>query len=87
VVSNATPRAMSELVRAMADGDLAGARALHYRLTDWMRAAFVESNPVPVKAALAMMGRIHPRVRLPLAPLAEAHRETVARALESAECA
>ena len=85
VVSNATPRAVAELAAAMACGDLARARDLHYRLSDWMRAAFVESNPVPVKAALGMMGRIHPGVRLPLVPLAEAHRDVVAAALRAAE--
>ena len=85
VVSNATPRPMAELARAMARGDLERARVLHHRLADWMRAAFVESNPVPVKAALGMMGRIHPGVRLPLAPLAEAHRDLVAAALRTAE--
>ena len=85
VVSNATPRAVAELARAMACGDLARARDLHYRLSDWMRAAFVESNPVPVKAALGMMGRIHPGVRLPLVPLAEAHRDVVAAALRTAQ--
>ena len=84
VVANATPRAMTELVRAMACGDLPRARALHYRLADWMRVAFVESNPVPVKAALWMMGRIHPHVRLPLAPLAEANRKAVAEAVRGA---
>ena len=83
VVANATPRAMTELVRAMACGDLARARALHYRLADWMRVAFVESNPVPVKAALAMMGRMGPQVRRPLAPLAEANREAVAAAVRA----
>ena len=85
VVSNATPRAMAELVGAMACGDLQRARALHYRLADWMRVAFVESNPVPVKAALGMLGRIHPRVRLPLASLAETHHEAVAAAVRAAE--
>ena len=85
VVSNATPRAVAELAGAMACGDLARARVLHFRLSDWMRAAFVESNPVPVKAALGMMGRIHPGVRLPLVPLAEAHRDVVAAALRAAE--
>ena len=85
VISNATPRAMSDLARAMACGDLGRARDLHYRLGDWMRAAFVESNPVPVKAALGMMGRIHPRVRLPLVPLTAANREVVAAALRTTE--
>ena len=78
-------RARPSVVGAMACGDLRRARTLHYRLADWMRVAFVESNPVPVKAALGMMGRIHPRVRLPLAPLAETHHETVAAAVRAAE--
>ena len=84
VIGNATPRAMSELTAAMACGDLPRTRALHYRLADWMKAAFVESNPVPIKAALAMMGRIQPGVRPPLAPLAEANRAMVAAALRTA---
>ncbi len=84
VVANATPRAMAELVRAMERGDLPRARALHHRLADWMRVAFVESNPVPVKAALWMMGRAHPHVRLPLAPLAESNRRAVAAAVRVA---
>src|SRR6185503_12301403 len=57
VISNATPKAMSELCNRMCAGDIAGARAIHFKLLPWMRAAFVESNPLPAKAALAMMGK------------------------------
>ncbi|HKJ00831.1 MAG TPA: 4-hydroxy-tetrahydrodipicolinate synthase, partial [Longimicrobiales bacterium] len=74
VVSNATPRAMAELTRAALSGDTAAARALHHRLAPWMSAAFIESNPIPVKAALAAMGRLRNVLRLPLVPLAEVHR-------------
>ena len=56
-------------LRACAAGDLVAARALHARLAPWMRAAFVESNPIPVKAALAMLGRMQNVLRLPLVPL------------------
>lgn len=84
VVSNATPRTMSELARAMASGDLEGAQKLHHRLADWMSAAFIESNPVPAKAALAMMGRMEEYVRLPLAPLQDDHRAAIREALRSA---
>jgi 4-hydroxy-tetrahydrodipicolinate synthase len=84
VVSNATPRAMAELTEHAAGGRLAEARALHVRLLAWMRAAFVESNPVPVKAALAMMNRIENVLRLPLVPLAEQHQATVRAALQAA---
>ena len=59
VVSNATPRAdVGALRQDAAPATSAGARELHFTLLPWMRAAFVESNPMPVKAALAMMGRI-----------------------------
>jgi len=84
VTSNATPALMAKLVNACADGDMDGARALHRRLTPWMRAAFVESNPIPVKAALAMMGRMQNVVRLPLVPMADVHAATVREALASA---
>ncbi|MFN2567882.1 MAG: 4-hydroxy-tetrahydrodipicolinate synthase [Gemmatimonadaceae bacterium] len=87
VVSNATPRAMAQLVEQAAAGQLEGARELHLRLLAWMRAAFVESNPIPVKAALAMTGRIENVLRLPLIPLAEQHAGVVRSALQAAGAA
>jgi len=84
VVSNTAPKAMSELVNAMEQGDLARARQLQAALHDLMIAAFVESNPIPTKAALAELGRIGATVRLPLMPLAEAHRATVKAAVQVA---
>lgn len=73
VVANEAPDLMSELVRAALAGEIARARALHYRLLPLMRANFIESNPVPVKTALEMMGRMPAHFRLPLAPLDESH--------------
>ena len=84
VVSNATPRSMARLVECAAAGQLAEARELHVRLLAWMRAAFIESNPIPVKAALAMLGRIENVVRLPLVPLADQHAGALRSALEAA---
>ena len=84
VVSNATPRLMSELCDCMRRGDVAGARERHFRLLPWMRAAFVESNPLPVKAALAMMRKIENVLRLPLVPLSEAHTAQLKSALGAA---
>lgn len=84
VVSNATPRLMAQLCERMAAGDIAEARKIHFRLLAWMRAAFVESNPLPVKAALAMMGRIQNVLRLPLVPLADANTTAVRVALAAA---
>jgi 4-hydroxy-tetrahydrodipicolinate synthase len=84
VVSNATPAAMSRLVAACSSGDFAAARTLHRQLTPWMHAAFVESNPIPLKAALAMLGKMQDVVRLPLVPLAPAHHAVVREALVTA---
>ncbi len=84
VISNATPRAMAELVALAQAEDLGGARAVHDRLEPWMRAAFIESNPIPVKAALVMMDRIGPVLRLPLVPLAESHLGAVRASLVAA---
>jgi 4-hydroxy-tetrahydrodipicolinate synthase len=81
VTSNATPRLMAELVERLAAGDMAAARALHARLLPWMRAAFVDGNPIPAKAALAMMGRMKNVLRLPLVPLADGDVATVRAAL------
>src|SRR4051812_22117760 len=84
VISNATPRLMSELCDRMASGDLAGAREIHMRLVPWMRAAFIESNPLPVKAAMAMMGRMKNVLRLPLVPMNETSNDAVKSALKTA---
>jgi 4-hydroxy-tetrahydrodipicolinate synthase len=84
VVSNATPRAMAELVNAGLAGDFAAARELHHRLLPWMEAAFLESNPIPVKAALHLMGKIAHSLRLPLVHLDKRHEAAVRAALQAA---
>jgi 4-hydroxy-tetrahydrodipicolinate synthase len=84
VISNATPKLMSQLCERMMAGDVAGAREIHFRLLPWMRAAFIESNPLPVKAGLAMMGRIKNQLRLPLVPMSDVHSGAVRSALETA---
>lgn len=84
VVSNAVPKPMSELTEAMRRGDLAAARRLTRALQPIWVAGFVESNPIPIKAAMHMLGRMEDVVRLPLVPLAEEHRETVRQALRAA---
>ncbi len=81
VVSNAAPGPMAALCRAVRDGRLADARTLHLRLTALMSAAFCESNPMPIKAGLAMMGRCDHFVRLPLVPLDRKHEPRLRAAL------
>jgi 4-hydroxy-tetrahydrodipicolinate synthase len=72
VVSNEIPAEMSQLTRLALQGDFPGAREIHRRYHPLMEINFVESNPIPVKAALAEMGLLEPLWRLPLvAPKAE----------------
>ncbi|MEO6526945.1 MAG: 4-hydroxy-tetrahydrodipicolinate synthase [Gemmatimonadaceae bacterium] len=81
VVSNVVPRLMTELVQKGRAGDFSGAREMHLRLLPWLRAAFAESNPIPVKAALTMMGKFENVLRSPLVPMEEQHAPTVRDAL------
>lgn len=83
VTSNAAPQLVSRLTELCAAGDYAAARAIHHQLAAWTAAAFVESNPIPAKAGLAMMGKMLNVVRLPLVPLATKHESTVRSALAS----
>jgi 4-hydroxy-tetrahydrodipicolinate synthase len=87
VVSNQAPREMANLVAAGLEGDLETGRRLHYRLLPLMRANFAESNPVPVKTGLALLGRCSDRLRAPLGPASEATRDRVRQALVAAELA
>jgi 4-hydroxy-tetrahydrodipicolinate synthase len=66
VVSNVLPGAMAAMWDAAVAGDWDQARAIHYRIQPLTRLLFVESNPIPVKAALAMLGKIQPELRPPL---------------------
>jgi 4-hydroxy-tetrahydrodipicolinate synthase len=84
VASNEIPAEMTALVRLAREGDFAGARALHRRYLALMDINFVESNPIPVKAALAMMGLCEPVWRLPMTPPSDANRERIASVLRSA---
>ena len=69
VISNAAPGPAAQLAERCRDGDLAAARTLNDRLAPLVHAAFIESNPIPIKAALAMMGKMQNVLRLPLVPL------------------
>jgi 4-hydroxy-tetrahydrodipicolinate synthase len=72
--SNLAPRQMVELVATARAGQLARAREIHQRLMPLFDALFCETNPIPVKAALAMLGQIEEEIRLPLTPLGAASR-------------
>ena len=83
VTSNVAPSLVAQLAELCAAGDYAAARDVHHRLAEWTAAAFVESNPMPAKAALALMGKMANVLRLPLVPLAEKFEPTLRAALAS----
>jgi 4-hydroxy-tetrahydrodipicolinate synthase len=75
VVSNVVPQDMARMCSAFLAGDLGQARQLHYKMWPLMEAMFYETNPVPVKTALKLMGKITGEVRLPLCPMSTANEE------------
>ncbi|HEY4303483.1 MAG TPA: 4-hydroxy-tetrahydrodipicolinate synthase [Gemmatimonadaceae bacterium] len=87
VISNALPKQMATLCELLAQNDASSldlARTLHFSLLPFMRGAFIESNPIPVKAALAMMGKMENRLRLPLVPMLDSNNDTIRGALRTA---
>jgi 4-hydroxy-tetrahydrodipicolinate synthase len=85
VVSNAAPGEMARLMDAALAGDMETARRLHFRLLPLMRANFVETNPVPVKTAMSLLGHCSGSLRAPLGPPAKQTIETLRDALRRAE--
>ncbi len=82
VVANVDPERMSQMVRYALAGDYAEAGKLHYELYDLMKVLFIESNPVPTKESLNMMGRPAGHVRMPLGPLKEENKIKLKGVLE-----
>ena len=82
VISNAAPFKTSSMIRSILCGDLERARDLHLELLPIMKAFFVESNPIPVKYALSLMGYCENELRLPLYELSDVNRMVVERALK-----
>lgn len=83
VLANVTPRKMSDLVSSFFKGDLAQAQKLHLELFNLIKALFIETNPIPVKAALEMMGLIDGELRLPLTPISEKSREILRKEMQN----
>lgn len=82
VLSNEVPKMFSDLVRFALKGKFNDARELHFKLLHLMNVNFIESNPIPVKAALAMMGLMEENLRLPLVSLSESSRPKVEKHLK-----
>ena len=81
-IGNVAPGEVVDLVRAFRAGDIERARSVHYRLLPLIDALFCETNPIPVKAALAMRGLIHEELRLPLLPISNGNRERLQAVLK-----
>jgi 4-hydroxy-tetrahydrodipicolinate synthase len=81
VASNLVPGRMKEMVGAALRGQWDQARELHYRLLPLFKAIFIETNPIPIKAALAMKGMMKEVYRLPMCPMGEENRKTLAGVL------
>lgn len=81
VLANLLPAEVRKLCDGIVAGDLDAARQQHLKLFGLCRAMFLETNPIPIKAAMAMAGLIRNELRLPLTPLSEPHRTTLARKL------
>ena len=75
VIANILPRETAEMVHAALDGDWKRARDLHYKLFPLARAAFLETNPIPIKEAMALASMIEPEFRLPMCRMSDANRE------------
>jgi 4-hydroxy-tetrahydrodipicolinate synthase len=81
VTANVAPAETSEMVSAALKGDWDRAKRIHYRLLPLSNSMFLETNPIPVKAALAMMGRCADELRLPLTTMSEAPKAQLRQAL------
>ena len=82
VISNVVPQDMAAMVDAFAACDLSKARSLHHKMSPLIDALFIETNPIPVKAALAMMGKIAYELRLPLCRMAEKNEAALKKAMQ-----
>lgn len=81
VISNVVPADMAALVDACFAGDIKKAKVLHHKMAPLMEALFIEVNPIPVKAALAIMGKIKEEYRLPLCKMADSNREKLKKVM------
>jgi len=82
VVANVDPARMSAMVQSALEGDFQRAMDIHYEIYDLMKVLFIESNPVPAKESLNMIGRPAGHVRMPLAPLKDQDKEELKKVLQ-----
>ena len=83
VVANIVPKETAEMTRAALNGDWKRAKELHLRLFPLCKAMFYETNPIPVKTAMQLLGRLNGELRLPLCPMSQANRDKLQNALRA----
>lgn len=83
VVANEVPGDFSKMTKAALEGNWDEAKRLHYKLLDLMNINFIESNPIPVKTALSLMGKIEPSLRLPLISIEERNLKALQKVLKN----
>jgi len=81
VTANVVPDLSRRMIHAYLEGDIEEARELHYRMLGLAKVLFIETNPIPVKAALAMMGKIREEYRLPLCSMSKDNKEKLRKVL------
>jgi 4-hydroxy-tetrahydrodipicolinate synthase len=82
VTANIVPADMAALVKAFTEGKIEEAQRIHFKLSPLFAALFFETNPIPVKEALGLMGKIDPELRLPLCPMGQETREKLVQVLK-----
>jgi 4-hydroxy-tetrahydrodipicolinate synthase len=86
VTANVVPGKLAALMSAWFAGDVRTAQQIHFELLEMNDAMFIETNPIPVKTALALMGRVREEFKLPLCTMSGANRERLARTLAKYGC-
>ena len=81
-VANIAPKDVANLVSAFEQGNIEAANAIHYKLLPLIKAIFIETNPIPVKTAMGLLGMCEPDLRLPMCEMAPENLEKLKKALK-----
>jgi 4-hydroxy-tetrahydrodipicolinate synthase len=82
VIANILPREVSELVSSFLNGKIENSQRLHKNLFPLCKAMFIETNPIPVKTAMKLLGRLNGEMRLPLCNMSDEHEKQLKKILE-----
>jgi len=82
VVANIVPRDVADMVEAFSKGNIKKAQNLHYKLLPLIKAMFIETNPIPVKTAMGILGLCQPELRLPLCAMSQPNQDKLSKALK-----